>query len=213
MLVALPDLLSPDDATGMVQLLQTAGHAGAPAAQPVPNGVQFALTTALGRHPVFDTVAAPRRIGDAAALAVQPGGRHDYPDNEIVAAAATDSPLRVDIMITVFLSAPESYGGGELAVLTDAGPQQIKLPAGGAVLYPASARRRVNEVTHGVRWALDIPVQSMIREEERRDILAEIWSVMDWLDHMPADARPRSDPALSALRRARADLLRMWVDL
>lgn len=213
MLVGLPDLLSADEARETMDLLESARAGDAERSPPVPNGLNFAVATALGRHAVFGTVAAPRRIGAVATLRLGPGDRHDYPVDQIVSTDEAGTPLRIDLIVTLFLSPPESYAGGDLVVVSDAGAQQVRLPAGGAVLYPASTRRRINEVTNGMRWALDIPVQSMVRDDAQRDILAEIWSVMDWLDHMPAEARDRSDHALDALRRARADLLRMWTDV
>ena len=213
MLVALPDLLTPDDARGMVGLLESAGPGTAEGSPSVPNGMNLAVATALGRDAVFETVAAPRQVGAAAALRLGPGERHDYPADRIVATSESGAPLRIDLTVTVFLSPPDGYGGGDLVVLSETGPQNVRQAAGSALLCPASARRRVNEVTDGVRWSLDVPVQSMIRDEAQRDILAEMWSVMDWLDHMPDAAKARTDHALDALKRARTDLLRMWADI
>lgn len=213
MLVSLPDLFSADEALGMIGLLEAADSGRAERSPAVPNGMQFAVATALGRDAVFGTVAAPRQVGAAAALRLRPGDRYDYPADRIVAANESGTPLRIDLTVTVFLSPPDGYGGGDLVVVSDAGPQNVRQSAGSAILCPASTRRRVNEVTNGMRWTLDIPVQSMIRDEVQRDILAEMWSVMDWLDHMPQEAKARTDHALDALKRARTDLLRMWTDV
>ena len=51
---------------------------------------------------------------------------------------------------------PTDYDGGELVIDFSTGDRSIKLPAGSAVLYPATALHRVTEVTRGQRQAWTI---------------------------------------------------------
>lgn len=69
--------------------------------------------------------------------------------------------LRTDVSITVFLSDPESYDGGELVVETLAGEETAKLAAGDAARYPSTTLHRVAEVTRGVRSRLRQPVAAL----------------------------------------------------
>jgi acyl-coenzyme A synthetase/AMP-(fatty) acid ligase len=61
--------------------------------------------------------------------------------------------MRTDLSATLFLSAPESYDGGELVVNDTYGQHTVKLPAGDLVLYPSSSLHCVMPVTQGVRVA------------------------------------------------------------
>ena len=46
--------------------------------------------------------------------------------------------LRTDVSVTLFLSAPDEYDGGELVIEDTYGVQQVKLPAGDMIVYPAT---------------------------------------------------------------------------
>ena len=59
--------------------------------------------------------------------------------------------LRTDLSATLFLSAPDSYDGGELVVESDFGNHTAKLAAGELIVYSSSARHRVNAVSRGQR--------------------------------------------------------------
>ena len=59
--------------------------------------------------------------------------------------------VRTDVSITLFLSPPEEYDGGELVIEDTYGVQEVKLPAGHAVVYPATSLHQVRPVTRGAR--------------------------------------------------------------
>jgi PKHD-type hydroxylase len=107
--------------------------------------------------------------------------------------------LRTDIAVTLFLSAPESYDGGELVV----GPSALKPGAGDAVVYPASTIHRVAKVTRGTRLAAVFWVQSLVRDPGQRDILFALHDLTARL----------GNPMLAlALARIQQNLLRMWLE-
>ena len=60
---------------------------------------------------------------------------------------------RTDVSFTLFLSEPESYEGGELAIESASGEDAVKLAAGSLVAYPSTTLHHVAAVTHGVRLA------------------------------------------------------------
>src|SRR6202012_4447490 len=47
--------------------------------------------------------------------------------------------LRPDVSVTLFLSEPDEYDGGELVIEDTYGVQQVKLPAGDMIVYPATS--------------------------------------------------------------------------
>jgi PKHD-type hydroxylase len=115
---------------------------------------------------------------------------------------------RSDISITVFLSPASDYDGGELVIDTAFGQQQVKLPAGDAIVYPSSSLHHVADVTRGERLVAVTWLQSLIRDPAQRQVLYELGVVRDELlasQHNEEQAR-----RLSAVY---SNVFRMWADM
>jgi PKHD-type hydroxylase len=113
---------------------------------------------------------------------------------------------RVDLSFTLFLSAPDSYKGGELIVEEPAGERLIKLPAGALVLYPSASLHRVAEVTKGERRAAVGWVRSLVRSPEDRETLFDVALAL-------RQAEASGDRALTdRLLKIQGALLRRWGD-
>jgi PKHD-type hydroxylase len=82
--------------------------------------------------------------------------------------------IRTDFSITVFLSPPASYEGGELVVELPAGEEAVKLDAGEAIVYSGGLIHRVAPVTKGVRLAAVSWMQSLVRDVRLRNILQDL---------------------------------------
>src|SRR6185312_12199329 len=117
-------------------------------------------------------------------------------------------PLRVDVSITVFLSDPKSYDGGELVIETLSGGIGVKLAAGDAVAYPATTLHRVAPVKSGSRLAAITWARSMVRDPAQRELIAELDLAMTKLESRVPDARAELD----LLRKTHHNLIRMWSD-
>lgn len=78
---------------------------------------------------------------------------------------------RSDLSFTLFLSNPESYEGGELRVQTLQETKEVKLAAGGVVLYPSTSLHEVVTVTKGERLVCVGWIQSYVRSHEDRALL------------------------------------------
>lgn len=115
--------------------------------------------------------------------------------------------IRSDLSVTVFLSSPDDYDGGELEVSTSFGPQEVKLPAGSAVVYPSSMLHRVKPVTAGERLAAVTWLQSYVADPARRELLYELDKVRRRLTEVDPES-PETDLAFKSY----ANLLRMWSD-
>jgi len=116
--------------------------------------------------------------------------------------------FRCDIACTVFFNNPDEYEGGELSIHTAFGVQTVKLPAGYAVLYPASSLHQVNEVTQGERLVAVTWVQSMVRDPARRELLYELNLARDKL----LREKPKADET-AQVDHSYTNLVRMWAEV
>lgn len=165
---------------------------------------------ALAASPLFVAAALPLKVfpplfnrygvGDAFAPHV---------DNAIRIRRGSDFRIRSDLSATLFLSAPDSYDGGELIIQTQFGEQAVKLPAGQMVLYPASSLHRVAPVTRGTRVASFFWIQSMVRDTDARsDLFA-----LDTAIQSTAARLGQDDPEIVRLTGVYHNLLRRWAEL
>ena len=116
--------------------------------------------------------------------------------------------LRTDLSATLFLSAEQDYGGGELIVESDFGSQSAKLAAGDMIVYSSTSRHRVNEVTRGRRLAGVFWIQSLIRDDARRAQLFELDGTIQRLTSTGADS-----DSLVRLTAHYHGLLRAWTEI
>lgn len=125
-------------------------------------------------------------------------------DNPVM---GTNPMVRTDVSITVFLSDPDSYEGGELVVKSEIGDAALKLARGDAIIYPTGAIHAVNTVTKGERRVLITWMQSMIADPYRRRMVYELDMVCQSLfEKMPNTEEHR------ILMRTYGNLVRLWGD-
>ena len=164
------------------------------------------IEAALRAHPVFMAAAMPARIAPALISHTGPGeGYGAHVDDPVMGG---DAPLRTDLSLTLFLSPPDSYEGGELVLDTPAGEERVKLPAGDAFLYPSTTLHRVEPVTAGERLVAATWVQSRIRDEGARAILFDL----DRARRAIFEAHGKTE-AFDLVSAAHANLMRRWVEL
>ncbi|MCP1470570.1 PKHD-type hydroxylase [Sphingobium sp. OAS761] len=226
MLIAIPDLLdhrSLDAIRGLVDAADwvdgnvTSGHQSAlaknnlqlPEDTPAARQAGQMILDALGRSPLFIAAALPFRIFPPLFNSYAGGQAFGvHVDNAVRIQAGTGFRIRSDLSMTVFLEPPDAYDGGELTVETNFGVQQVKLPAGHAVLYPSSSLHRVAPVTRGRRVASFFWLQSMVRDDSARQMLFDLDSSIQRLaadlGHGHAD--------VVRLTGVYHNLLRRWAD-
>lgn len=161
----------------------------------------------LMRHPVYRAGAFPLHVASPSYARYQAGMRYgDHLDDPVMGVDGV--MYRSDIAVTVFLSAPEEYDGGELVVRTPYGDQVVKSAAGDAVLYPAGSIHRVEPVTRGERLVAITWVQSLVRDAARRELLYGLNAAREKLLQSAPDA-----PETAQVNAAYLNLVRMWSDL
>jgi PKHD-type hydroxylase len=146
-----------------------------PEGSPVARELGDLILGALARSTLFVSAALPLKTFPPLFNAYAGGesfGTHI--DNAIRVVRCTPVRVRTDLAATLFLSEPETYGGGELVIELAFGAQEVKLAAGDLVLYPASSLHRVNAVTAGERLGSFFWVQSMVRDKAARALLFDL---------------------------------------
>jgi PKHD-type hydroxylase len=173
----------------------------APAAKDIGNLV----LAALRRNPIFQRAFLPKSLRPPMISRYEVG--MDYGLHVDDALMGSGPRTRSDISLTVFLNDPADYDGGELIMASPFGEQEIKLPAGAAVVYPSSTLHRVAPVTRGERLAAVTWAQSHVRDAARRELLYEVFKMREKLAALDPDGA-ETDLAF----KAHANLLRMWTD-
>lgn len=163
---------------------------------------------ALGQHAVFGAAAIPLRLRPPLFSRYRPGMSYGLHVDD--ALMGKPHPLRTDIAITLFLSDPADYDGGELVIETATGAQAFKLPAGDAILYPANTLHRVAEVTRGERHAAVLWVQSHVRDPAQREILFDLDQVRRSVWEQAGQTRT---PDFERLVKTYSNLLRLWAEV
>lgn len=164
------------------------------------------ITAALERNAIFRQVALPRRIHNPIISRYSKG--MSYGKHTDDALMNRPDVLRTDLSVTVFLSDPDRYEGGELYVDAGYGDLAVKLPPGDAVIYPSTTVHRVAPVTRGTRLTAVTWVQSFVRDPARREILADLARVRARLEGEQPDSE---ETTLAA--KTYSNLLRMWSEL
>jgi PKHD-type hydroxylase len=115
--------------------------------------------------------------------------------------------MRTDVSFTLFLSEPDSYDGGELAIEGVSGEESFKLDAGALVAYSATSLHQVNEVTRGERLAAVGWARSYVRDPARRELLFDLDTARRQMF-----AREGKSSEFDLVSKSLANLLRMWVE-
>jgi PKHD-type hydroxylase len=167
------------------------------------------VAAALEQHPLFVSAALPQHILPPLFNCYE-GGEHygNHVDSAIQRDASRHARARTDVSVTVFISQPDEYDGGELIIEDTYGSHEVKLPAGDAILYPSTSLHRVEPVTSGRRLAAVTWVQSMIRDDWQRSMLFNLDMTILRLRQQLGDSEE-----VVALTSHYHNLLRQWAHL
>lgn len=133
------------------------------------------ILQALSQNPLFLSAALPLRFLPPMFNKYEAGETFGiHVDNAIRVAPGSHERIRTDLSMTLFLSEPDEYDGGELIIEDHYGSQEVKLSAGDMVLYPSTSLHQVLPVTRGARVSSFFWLQSMIRSNAQRTILFDL---------------------------------------
>ena len=227
MLICIPDILSKQDVADFRRIMDaekwedgrsTAGAQSAEVKQndqlspdsDVSRALGKRVISALSKNLTFISAAVPLNIFPPLFNRYVPGkffGEHV--DNCIRGDHLTGLRIRTDLSITLFLSEPEEYDGGELVIEDYYGSHRVKLPAGHAVLYPATSLHMVTPVTRGARVSSFFWIQSMIKDAHARRMTSDMDNTIQEL----VTRLGRNDPQVRQLTNIYHNLVRHWAEL
>ncbi len=229
MLVCVPNVLSKADVADFRRIMNASGWedgrstAGAASAmvkrnEQLPPDSEVArqlgnrILSALSASPRFISAAIPLRIFPPLFNRYAASDGHHFGlhvDNAVRGDKLTGLRIRTDLSVTLFLSEPEDYDGGELVIEDLYGSHEIKLPAGDLVLYPASSLHLVTPVTRGTRVASFFWLQSMVRDAHARSLIFDLDTAIQAL----VERLGRDDPETVKLTGIYHNLIRHWAEV
>ena len=221
MLIQIPNVLSREEAALVLQELRSGQYedgsvsAGSIAVE-VKKNLQVkrdaeavkklgpVLLEALKRNGMFQAAALPLRIFGPMFNRYDVGMNYGlHVDNALMG----DPPnIRSDVSATLFLTPPEEYEGGELVIQEVSTERRIKQPPGSMVVYASTNSHRVEPVRRGSRVSAIFWIQSMVREESRREILFDLNQILDVVE------KKLAAPENMALASIYHNLLRQWAE-
>jgi PKHD-type hydroxylase len=224
MLVPIPNVLTLDQVHDLRERLDragdawvdgraTAGYTGAPVKRnqqiaehtPIARELGDVVLAAIERNPLFISAALPNQVYPPLFNRYEGGMTFGSHVDGAVRVLPNGVKLRTDVSVTLFLSAPDEYDGGELVIEDSYGVQEVKLPAGDMIVYPATSLHRVMPVTRGVRLASFFWVQSLVRSDAQRALLFDMDTAIQRLNASDVDAQARR-----SLVGCYHNLLRIW---
>lgn len=220
MILSLPDILTPEELTEVRQLCHDGDFidgkfSAGGAAKAVKNNLQMSpaserfktietlIFQAARRSPRFQAMAFPVKLHSLRVSRYTPGMHYGtHVDSAVMGAGR----FRTDVSVTVFLSDPSEYQGGDLQIGSPY-ERSFKLAAGSLLAYPSTTLHRVMPVFSGERLVAVFWVKSQVRNAAQREILADLDVVKRTLFE-----RQGTTVEFDLLNSSYTNLLRMWAE-
>ncbi len=188
------------------QSAQAKNNMQLPEHAPAAREIGDMILAALASNHLFMSAALPSKIFPPLFNCYQGGQAFGvHVDNAIRQVPGTPVKVRTDVSMTLFLSEPHEYDGGELVVEDTYGSHTIKLEAGDMVLYPSTSLHRVTPVANGRRLASFFWLQSLVASDEKRALLFDMDMAIQSLRTQVQDS-----PEVVQLTGVYHNLLRQW---
>jgi PKHD-type hydroxylase len=221
--IQVPGLLRVEELAAIDQLLSVSTFANGKltatgAAQQVKNNLQLPadsettvqlqsiVLNAISQSPLIQVAVMPKFVLPPLFSRYEVGMQYGWHvDSPLAGQMPT---IRSDVSMTVFLSEPDSYQGGELVIQTEAGNMAYKLKRGDAIIYPTTRLHVVNPVLSGIRQVAVTWMQCAVRDAGKRELLLQLNTVQQ----MMYQRNPQA-PEYLLLQQAYSNLVRMWAEL
>ncbi|MEY4540122.1 MAG: hypothetical protein RLZZ306_1879 [Bacteroidota bacterium] len=165
--------------------------------------LQAIILRALETSPLFQIATLPKHIYPIVFSKYSEGMTYGWH----VDSPQMGSPaIRTDLAMTIFLSDPSTYEGGELLIQGSQGVTAYKPNKGDAVVYPCMYLHCVNPITQGERRAAVTWIQSEVGSVEKRQILFDMNQI-----HGSLYQKDPNSMEANLLLQTHSNLLRMWL--
>lgn len=164
------------------------------------------VLAALKRNDAFRHATCPNQLHGLMLARYRPGMAYGL---HVDAALMGDAQVfRSDLSLTLFLSEPDDYDGGELELQTGAGNVAVKLAAGDLIAYDTGDAHQVRPVTRGERLVVVAWIQSFIRDASVR---AMLWDLAQARDDV--FAREGRGATFERINKTHTNLLRRFAEV
>lgn len=192
-------------ATGAAQMVKNNLQVSKEAHQAHPE-LQQLITHAILSNPLLQQAVMPVKILPPIISKYETGMNYGWhTDSPIM---GEDYLIRVDVSITVFLTQPTQYDGGELVIHTPGGFMQYKLERGDAIVYPTTRLHGVNQVSSRERIAAVTWMQCAVKNPEQRELLFQLKTALDSVGLAKANSTEHL-----LLMQVHSNLTRMWAEV
>lgn len=164
------------------------------------------VVNALSSHVAFSAATLPKQIV-LPMFSRYADGEHYGKHLDVPVMGRAPKQVRTDISVTVFLSDPGEYEGGELRLHVHGGTRSVKADAGDVFIYPSNTLHEVTPVASGERWVAVTWIQSLVADALRREVLFDLATTL-----RRVEAREGQDEEVLNLRKCHYNLLRMWAE-
>jgi len=224
MLLAIDDVLSPEQLNNVRSLLENADYvdgrlsAGKTARKvkknhelaadsKLHNQLNNIVMNSLYNHPLYQAAILPHRLATPFYARYEPGETYgQHVDDPIM--GPMQGRYRTDVSTTIFINQPDDYEGGEIVIQSQLGEQKIKLAAGSAITYPSGSLHHVAEVTKGTRLVAVTWAQSLVRDAQKRELLFDLHKTREALQKKYPD-----DEEVVKIDHTYINLMRMWAEI
>lgn len=163
-------------------------------ADPALGGLFRGLRTFLLNHEPLRQLAWPRALLNLRAARYGVGDAYGWHVDQAVMGSQ-----RSDLSFTLFVSAPDSYQGGELELDHGHHKVRVKGEAGQLLVYPTGTLHQVCPVTAGERLVVVGWIESLVPRADDREMLFTLASELTRLKALIDD--PASFDRLNALQQ------------
>jgi PKHD-type hydroxylase len=179
--------------------------------QQLPDGpelyqVQAIIQNAISQSPLIQASTMPIMVLPALVSQYEGGMSYGWHvDSPLMGSAPT---IRTDVGMTVFLSDPTTYVGGELVIQGPNGQVSVKMRKGDAIIYPTTRLHGVAPVTQGKRQVAVTWMQCAVRNADKRELLFQLRNVQE-----SVFKKMGSSSENQMLQQIYSNLLRDWCEL
>ncbi len=167
--------------------------------------LQAILLGALQQSPLFNVAALPKTVYPFLISKYTVGKYYGW---HVDSPIMGNPPIRTDLAMTIFLSDPSTYEGGELLIQQAGNVSSFKPAKGDAILYPCQYLHCVNEVKSGERLAAVTWIQSNVKNPEQRQMLYQLNQI-----HASLYKQAPNAGETNLLLQTHSNLFRMWADV